>query len=181
MSLAIEVISKSSFELFVQLIDSIIWPVTLLFVIFLFRRNFSDVILRLGTLKADSSGFELSFEKKIEATKKLFQQIKPSTISKSGKDIQAFNEENDSPFGKILKVRSNLINYLKVVSEKNKIQIDGLMPQEISIKLKDTGAITIEQMKMINAMLEVTASANSAATERQANDVEELMKKIEFS
>lgn len=181
MPLTVETITKTDFELFVQLIDSIVWPFTLLLVLFLFRRNFSDVIQRLGTLKADSSGFEISFEKKIEATKKLFQQIKPAAISKSGKDIQAFNEENDSPFGKILKVRSNLINYLKVVSEKNNIQVDGLLPQDISTKLKDTGAITIEQMKMINAMLEVTASANAAATERQANDVEELMKKMEFS
>ena len=175
-----EIMTKSNFELFIQLVDSVIWPVTLLLVLLIFRRNLADVILRLGTLKADKTGFELSFDKKIEATKKLFQQIKPATIAKSGKDIQAFNEENDTPFGTILKVRSDLINYLKVISEKNDIQGKGLLPEQLSEKLKETGVITIQQTKMINAMLEVTAAANASATERQARDVENLMKKIEI-
>ena len=181
MAIETEIMTKNNFELIIQLVDSIIWPLTLLLVLLTFRRNLSDVILRLGTLKADRTGFELSFDKKIEATKKLFQQIKPATISKTGGDIQAFNEENDSPFGRILKTRSNLINYLKVLSEKNNIQGKGLMPEQLSEKLKDTGVITIQQMKMINAMLEVTAAANASATDRQARDVDNLMKKIEIN
>lgn len=181
MALESEIISKSNFELFIQLVEVLIWPVTLIFILVIFRQNLSAVILRLNTLKADKSGFELSFDKRIEATKKLFQQIKPSTISKSGGNIVTISEEDNSPFGRILKVRSNLINYLKVLSDKNGIQVIGLLPEQISEKLKETGVINIQQAKMINAMLEVTAAADASVTDRQAKEVENLMKKIEVN
>jgi len=175
-----EFTTKSTFELFIHFVDAIIWPVTLLVILLIFRRNFSDAFKRLGTLKADSTGIELSFQSKIEATKKLFQQIKPALVSKSGQDIQTFTEENDMPFADILAARSNLINYLKITSEKEGINVDGLSPKKISDKLKETGGISIQQSKMINAMLEVTAAADASSTEQQAKDIEDLMQKIEI-
>ncbi|QAA80572.1 hypothetical protein EI546_01975 [Aequorivita sp. H23M31] len=180
MAIETEILYKSNFEVFVQLIDVIIWPLTLLFMFLIFRQSIANVILRLNTLKADTSGLQLSFAQKIEATKKLFQQIVPTTVEKSGGNIKVFNEENDTPFRKILKVRSELINYLKVISEKNNIRVQDLEPLQLLQKLKETGVITIQQKKMMEAMLEVTSAANDSATEKQAMEVEELMKKIEF-
>ena len=36
-----------------MLVDALIWPVTLLVILLLFRRNFADAIARLGSLKAN--------------------------------------------------------------------------------------------------------------------------------
>ncbi len=173
--------NKSTFELIIQLIDALIWPLTLLLILLIFRRHLAEVILRLGTFKADKTGIELSFDKKIEATKKMFQQIQPATIAKSGGDINAFPEENDSPFGRILKARSDLINRLKIICEKEGVPVNGLSPELITEKLKINGAMTLQQAKMVQAMLEVTAAADSSATEGQASEVENLMKKIEIN
>ncbi len=175
-----ELATKTTLELVIQLVDTIIWPVTLLILVLLFRRNLADVVQRLGTLKADRSGIELSFQKQIEATKQLFKEIKPVVSSKSAPDIQSFNEINNSPFADILAARSNLINHLRIIAAKEGIKIDNHSPEMIIDKLKETGSISIQQSKMINAMLEVTAAANASATKTQAEEIEDLMKQIEI-
>lgn len=63
----LEISPGNSFQLLVELVDAVIGPATVLMILLLFRRDFSDIILRLGTLKADKLGVELSFSKKIEA------------------------------------------------------------------------------------------------------------------
>lgn len=65
--MTLEISPGNSFQLLVELVDAVIGPATVLMILLLFRRDFSDIILRLGTLKADKLGVELSFNKKIEA------------------------------------------------------------------------------------------------------------------
>ncbi len=172
---------KSTFELIIKLIDALIWPVTLLCILLIFRRHLSEVILRLGTLKADKTGIELSFDKKIEATKQMFKQIQPSSIAKSGGDIRVFPEEDRSPYGRIQKVRTQLVNSLMRISDNSKIQMEGLRPESLAEVLKRKGAISPEKAQMVSAMLEVTASATATATEKQAEEVENLMKRISIN
>jgi hypothetical protein len=173
-----EIVNKSNFELFIQLVDTIIWPVTLLFVLFLFRRNLSEIIQRLGSVKADGTGIKISFEDKIASTKKLFQQIKPATVSKSSQEIQPEGLTRESPFGQISGIKTNLINYLKSKAEEDNIHTEGLSATMTCDKLKETGAITIQKAKMIAAMLDVIAAAKPSATQEQADEIESLYNKI---
>jgi len=174
------VTQKGNFEVLVQLIDILIWPITFILLLLIFRRNFSEAIQRLGTLKADRTGIELSFEKKIEATKKLFQQIKPAVQSKASADIQVFPKEDQSAYSRILQIHNNVIKDLKTISEKENLKVEGNPPEIIAEKLKEIGGITIQQSKMIKALLEVTESADTSANKLQANEIENLYKKIEI-
>jgi len=169
---------KSDFEVMVLLIDTIMWPLVFLLFLLIFRKPFTEAIKRIGSFKADGSGIQLSFEKRIEATKKLFQQIKPAMQSKSGYDIQPVSKENTTAYAKILEIHSKVVEDLSRLSEKEHITTTGNPPTLIIEQLKEIGVITIQQAKMTLALLELTDTADTAATASQADNIKILYDKL---
>ncbi len=170
----------SNFEMVIKLIDLIIWPVTLLVIVLIFRRNFSNAFERLGSIKADASGLAINFEKKLEETKQLFDKIKPKNISKAGVGIKTYVNQNDSPYKEVLDIRSDIINYLRLKSETAGLDADTLSPQELTNRLLNLNKLDENQAKMISAMLDLTNNADANTTKQQAESINNLFKQIEI-
>ncbi|MFC7357197.1 hypothetical protein ACFQO1_05835 [Jejudonia soesokkakensis] len=173
-------IEVDTLELLIKLIDSLIWPITLFGIIFLFRKNFRDAFSRLGSLKADASGFAITFDKQIEKTKELFDKLKPGPTTKSSTNIKTYVNQTDSPYKQILEIRSNIINYLKLKSDEAGIVTDSYAPMALTNRLQEVGAISSSQSTMIQAMLKITNEADASATVSQANEINSLFQKIEI-
>ena len=173
-------LQANSFELLIKLIDSTIWPLTLLAIILIFRKKFSEAFNRLGSLKADASGFAITFDKQIEETKQLFQKLKPQAVTKSGGGIKTYVNQHDSPYKQILEIRSNIINFLKLKSDEAGIVTESYEPVALVDRLLDVAAISSSQNAMIKAMLRITNEADASATGTQANEINELFHKIEI-
>lgn len=173
-------LQTETLELLIKLIDSLIWPITLFGIIFLFRKNFRDAFSRLGSLKADASGIAITFDKQIEKTKELFDKLKPGPITKSSSSIKTYVNQTDSPYKQILEIRSNLINYLKLKSDEAGIVTESYAPVALANRLHEVSAITSSQATMIQAMLKITNEADASATVSQANEINRLFQKIEI-
>ena len=60
-----------SWENFIELIDKIIWPCTVLAGLLFFRKHLGSVINSLGSIKAGVDGFEMTFQSQIEDAQEL--------------------------------------------------------------------------------------------------------------
>ncbi len=174
----IETTETATLEMVIKLIDSIIWPVTLLLIVLIFRRKLNNAFQRLGSIKADSSGIAINFDKQLEDTKKIFNAIKPKAIAKEAIGIKTYMNQSDTPYKQILDVRSSIINYLKLKSEAASLNTDSLLPNQISKSLLNLHKIEPDQAKMIDAMLELTKNANANTTQEQADIVDTLFEQI---
>ena len=55
-----------TFENINQLISHIIWPLTVLIILWMYRRHLSGVIKRLGSFEAGATGISMTFDNKLE-------------------------------------------------------------------------------------------------------------------
>lgn len=176
----LESTETSTFEMVIKLIDSIIWPVTLLLIVLIFRRKLNNAFQRIGSIKADSSGIAINFDKKLEETKKIFSSVKPMAIAKEAIGIKTYMNQSDTPYKQVLDVRSSIINYLKLKSEAAGLNTDSLLPNQILNRLQSVNKIESDQAKMIDAMLDLTNNASANTTREQADMVESLFGQIEM-
>ena len=173
-------IEVNTLELIIALIDSLIWPLTLLAIIFLFRKNFREAFKRLGSFKADASGIAMTFDKQIEDTKELFQKLKPGLVTKNVAGIKTNTNKGETPYKQILEVRNRIINFLKVKSDEAGILTASYSPLALANRLNEVSAISSSQTAMIQAMLKITNDADANATRTQANEITELFHTIEL-
>ncbi len=172
-------VTKSTFELLIQLIEVLIWPASLVLIMWMFRRSFSGAINRMGSIKADGSGISLTFEKKIEEAKQIFNQLSTTVISKDGTSIRPSGKRK-TPYEQVLAINSNLNEDIKDQAVEANVVIAGLSPQQITEKLSETGVLTIQQAKKINALQELLNAADDSISRNQADQVEMLYDKIEL-
>ena len=54
----------------IRIIEIIIWPATLIVVLILFKKNIKSIFDRVGSFEASATGLSMTFQEKIEETKK---------------------------------------------------------------------------------------------------------------
>ncbi len=173
------VVQVSKLESFIKLIDILIWPCTFLIIILLFRKNLQNAFNRIGSIKADATGIAITFDKQLEATAKLFQQIQPKAISKSSASIKTAAKSDGSPFEQVLSVRDDIVHFLTVKSKALGLDVDPQLPSHMCSQLLLHNAIKVEQAQMIQALLNLIATANDSTTQAQANLVQQLLNRTE--
>ncbi|PHQ30249.1 hypothetical protein [Leeuwenhoekiella nanhaiensis] len=155
----------------VQLISVIIWPLTLLIIVFKFKSFFGGAINRMQSLDASASGISMTFQNKLDEAKTLLSKMAPQ-LRDSAKSVTV--SAQGSPYERVLKVKKELEEFLNQKARNHGIEATNQNPSNLSSRLSEIGLITFQQQKVINAALDLANSANPSITDDQAQVVEQL-------
>lgn len=168
------------FKLVIDLIEVIIWPLTVLTIIIIFRKYVGEVIQRLGSVSADGTGISLTFDKKIAAAKQMLKKIKPKLTSKSAPQILIESTKGKGPYEQVLNIKANLESQLHTIAQSNALDHSTMDSNELIEKLKETGVLNIQNADLIEAIFDLCNAANSKITQHQVNEINMLYKNVQF-
>lgn len=161
----------------INLLDVIIWPITLIVALILFKRNLASIIQRLGSFEAGATGISLSFQNKIEATKQLLLPGANGTQSKSATSI---NARENTPFHQLLDIREALNGQMIHKAQLNDIPTGDTSSLELNEKLKEIGGITLKNAQVFEALMDLTGSGDTTISQSQVDEVKNLYDTIQL-
>jgi len=163
----------------ISLIQVLIWPLTCLIIILLFKTKLSGIIASLGSLKASKDGIEMTFQNKIESVQQMLSGGPVGALSKSGKKIN-ISGSKQSPSDQLKEINEALNEAINSKASEYNIDVSNLGATEISSKLKDIGAITLQKARMFNALIDLTESGNPSISQSQVNQVKTLFLSLQL-
>ncbi|MDP3945131.1 MAG: hypothetical protein Q8Q51_04480 [Lutibacter sp.] len=149
----------ANFELTIKLIEVVIWPLTLFLIIFFFRKSFAGVFQRLGTLKVDSSGIAMSFEKELEATKSTFELNRPEIMGRGKSSFDIENASNEPPFQQLMTIKQSLDKALIDLASEEGIDVSDKSGVFLCNALEAKGVITKQKSELTKSLLKVVNMA----------------------
>jgi hypothetical protein len=170
----------------ISIIEIIIWPLTLIIILILFKNNITGIFDRVGSFEASATGLSMTFQEKIEETKKLvpidpLASISDGTKSKSSVKIPVGRKKSmkgETPYQSLLAIRDDLNNQIIRKAQQHNLSTKNLSNIEISDKLKAMGGLTIQKAKAFQALIELTNSADPSITHDQVNQVYQLFQNL---
>lgn len=172
------ILTVITFEHIIKLIEVIIWPLTIVIILLIFRKQFQDIFGRIGSMKATSTGIEFSFEKKIIAAKQLLKSINPMRKSKGIRTEIHVNDK--SPYQQLNEMDLQLVQRLKYLAQTNDVKLTAESGIEICNQLKRIGIILLPTAKLITAFFEISINANNSFNQSHLNDVKEIYNEIQL-
>ena len=170
---------EKKLELIIQLLEILIWPITFLIVLLLFRKYFNAAISQMGSFKAGASGIEMTFDKNIAVAKKLLKAIDPKAISKSASTIKLSNEViSQTPYLKLLDLKNATQAKIAEMAADNDINVAHSSSKAISNKLAETGVITLQKAKLMDSMIDLANTADVSFSEVHLKIVQDIDKAI---
>ena len=167
-------VPKSTFEVFVTLVDAVIWPFVLIIILIIFRKSVAELLHRLGSLKADKSGISLTFQSKLDKAKGLFKGLTSKGISKSGEIGVHVASSSGSPQEQLQSIRKGLEKQLQEIASTNNIDVASKTPEEVCEKFKEIGVFDIQKAQLAHTLLDLTTSPDSNISQQQVNEVKAL-------
>ncbi|MEQ3656410.1 MAG: hypothetical protein ABNH00_11145 [Dokdonia sp.] len=175
MSLQETAVKKETFEVFVMLVDALIWPVTLLVILLLFRRNFADAIGRLGSLKANKGGISMTFQSKLDKAKGLLRGLKTDgAISKNGSITTHLVSDSSSPQEEVRSIHKAIEKQLYATAAQQGIDVSNKSAQEICGIFKEIGVYDLQKAEMTETLLDLTNSPDDKVSQQQVNELKLL-------
>ena len=170
-----------TFENINQLISHIIWPLTVLIILWMYRRHLSGVIKRLGSFEAGATGISMTFDNKLEETFNDFLPAETSEIkSKSGVQIKSSLKKPNIPNHQLLNIREGLHNLIISKAQEFNISTVDKSSVEICEILKEQDNISIKNARFFKALIELTNSGDTSINETQVNKVKELFSSLKL-
>ncbi|NNK87156.1 MAG: hypothetical protein HKO90_02635, partial [Flavobacteriaceae bacterium] len=163
-----------------DLIDVLIWPLTLIICFMIFRKQLRELIGKVGSFKATKDGLEMTFQDKLESIQTLPALKAVGGISKSGGQIKIKGSKAKSPYEELLELRDVLNSKIVGKARGLKIETDNMSNIAISDKLKEVGGITLQQAKAFKALIDLTNSASPKITQAQVNEVRSLVNNLDI-
>lgn len=163
--------SLSNFQLTIMLIEVIIWPFTFFLILFLFRKNLIGVFNRLGTIKVDSSGIAMSFEKELEIAKSNFSINEPEKMGKSKSSFKIEKPLDDPPYKQLLIIKESLDKALHDLAKDEGINIADKSSIVLCRELENKGLITKQKSELTQSLLKVVNLARMDITSLQINEI----------
>jgi hypothetical protein len=159
-----------------ELIGAVAWPTTLLAVLYIFRNGFAQALKRMGSFKADTSGFSIDFNEQIDAAKELFEDLKETATAKSGGQIQPLKPR--TPYAQLVNLKSEIANDLDRLArsagmDKGPGGINNRLDQ-----LVGSGHMEYAKAEMVRTLVGVIASANREVTQAQVDRIEAMFKDL---
>lgn len=174
MLMILENSSTANFELTIKLIEVIIWPLTLFLIIFFFRKSFAGVFQRLGTLKVDSSGIAMSFEKELEATKSTFEINRPEKMSKEKSSFIIENTSNEPPFQQLMTIKQSLDKALIDLASEEGIDVSDKSGIFLCNALEAKGVITKQKSELTKSLLKLVNMARMDISQSQMDIIKKM-------
>lgn len=164
----------SKTELLIKLVEVTIWPLTLLLILFLFKKNFADAFNRLGAIKADSTGLSLTFEKALETTKSKFQMNKPEEMFKSNSIIQNEDSTSTPPYKQLMDVKESLETAIIELATEEGMETLGKNSNLLINDLKNKGVLNNQKSELIQALLHLIQMARMDISQTQINEIKKM-------
>jgi hypothetical protein len=166
----------------IALLDIIIWPLTLIASLFLFKNHIGRIINSLGSIKAGPTGLELNFiEDKLQEATKLIGIGSSSIIPKDGgairpkdggsirpKDGGSIKRKSDNaiiskikyaetPYQELLELQDLIHQKLKNITLQNEITVSGSSSYALTNDLLENEIINMSVASKLKTLLELTS------------------------
>ena len=171
-----EVVTKATtepdtFEKITNLLEVIIWPLTVFGGLLLFRKHFSKLISSLGSIKAGAQGFEMNFiEDKLQEATKLIGIGTSGIVSKDGggiipkdgssiipKDSKIIPKKShaETPYQELLELQDMINQKLKHKATQNGITLNGSSNFALTNDLVDNNIISSQTARQLKTLIEL--------------------------
>ena len=171
----------NTFDQLIKLIEVIIWPLTVIGALFLYRKNFKNILSRVGNFKIGPNGLEMTLlEKTLEEAKTLIPFKNPLLkekkgqvlLSKSGSKItpnldgdttpkasqaEARYQTNnaDTPLLELLELQEAINQKLKSVLDKNGVTNTGSSTFSLTNDLENHNIISNQTSNQLKKLIEL--------------------------
>lgn len=160
----------------IDLLEVVIWPGTILIILYWFRAQFKTVFSRVTDIQASATGVSMSFSEQLEATKKLARRISGDGTSKSSPLIDV--SPDNARLKEVKSLEGGVKAHLLEIAQNANIEIGDKSIRSLNENLKEKGLLQFNKSKLISSFIDLTSSATAAVTEEQLNDVKEISKII---
>lgn len=166
----------STFEIINTFIGHIIWPLTLLIIFLVFRKQITKKMDKLNSIDASSTGISLKFEEELDAAIEEIVEAaeeKPKLVSKSGAKIGQEVKENkpETPVAMLLALRDEMNQKIVKKSDAVGIETSGRSSAQLLDALETQNEITQKEHKRWSRLLELTHAVDQNITKGQVNKV----------
>lgn len=160
-----------AFTQIIDLLEVIIWPLTVFGGLLLFRKHFSKLISSLGSIKAGAQGFEMNFiEDKLQEATKLIGIGTSGIVSKDGggiipkdgssiipKDSKIIPKKShaETPYQELLELQDMINQKLKHKATQNGITLNGSSNFALTNDLVDNNIISSQTARQLKTLIEL--------------------------
>ncbi|WP_228852026.1 hypothetical protein [Aegicerativicinus sediminis] len=163
------------FSQFIEFLDVIVWPLTLIAVVWLFRKNLSGIISNIGSVKAGASGFEMTFQEKLANVSNLLENDTHGK-TKSASDINVGFERPGNPYQQLLNLRDKLHSKILRKAIDSDIPINDNSTRDLINHLKLHNYISSTTAQNVIAFMELTEVHDPNITQTDVNKATTLFK-----
>lgn len=158
----------------VEIIDSLVWPLTILGLFILLREPISDLIPLLAKLRYKD--FEVNFAQKLDEASSKASQLPESAergLPAANGDDELLELAQYSPRAAILEAWIGLENAAKKAADRTEVEVDRSLlrsPLELTDLLKDEGIIDSRQADLMHDLRNLRNAAAHAANFEPSTD-----------
>jgi len=167
-----EMITSENFD---DLLGHIIWPLTLVLILLIFKRNLSHVFKRMGSFSASATGVSMTFDAQIEAAEA--EVLKKREIkTKSGVRLKSSGSKakTKSPHYQLMTIRADLRDLIVKKAEEFNIETDHKSSLELRDELMDIDKLSPAKAHSFSLLINLTSSAGPEITKAQVKKIKNM-------
>ncbi|MBT8317825.1 MAG: hypothetical protein HKP59_09360 [Lutibacter sp.] len=173
----------TTLEFISSIIGHIIWPITMLIIFWIFRKHFSNIMNKLSGIDATATGISLKFDQEIdEAIGENLTEQTPRLIAKQamkiGEKRPSFKEV--TPYHQMMNIRDGLNHRIILKAQENDISSQNKTNIDLKDELLKAEAISFQQAKLFQTLLQLTNSNFTNITQSQVNKVKLLYSNLKL-
>ncbi len=161
-----------------DILEVVIWPITLLLIILMFRSSFRSAFDRLGSIKADATGFSATFEKKLEDTTQKFKKTRKVATPKSVAGVGIQGTTTESPFRQLVEIKEGLNKTILDLAKDGGIDVSSMSMVNVCAVLGDKKIISKENSELMQSLITLIDSARTDITQAQVDQIKALWHSI---
>jgi hypothetical protein len=156
-----EVVTQPNFlDQITNLLEVLVWPLTVFGGLLLFRKHFSKLINSLGSIKAGAQGFEMNFiEEKLQEATKLIGIGSMEILAKSGSSIIPKSNHAETPYQELLELQDMINQKLKNRLSSKNITTNGASNFALVSELANNNIIDNQKARQLKSLIELTNMA----------------------
>jgi hypothetical protein len=158
-------------------IEHIIWPLIILIVLLIFRKNLSEVFKKLGHIEIGPTGVSMAFDSQIEEAEKIIlSNPNAEAMSKSGPRIV----KNKSPHYQLLAIRADLRELIMNKAQKFNLNTEHKSSLELRDDLLDIKELSPHNAHAFTVLVNLTSTAGPEINQSQVDKIKHLYEKLEL-
>jgi len=167
-----EMITSENFD---DLLGHIIWPLTVVLIILIFKRNLSHTFKRLGSIEAGAQGVSMTFDKQVKEAEAVVLK-KTEAISKSGVRIKSNKTKvkSKSPHYQLLAIRADLRDLIVNKAQEFNISTEHKSSLELRDELIDIGELQPDKAHSFTVLINLASSAGPEITKAQVKKIKNM-------